>query len=226
LLRLLDPSSVDEPSSGITVDSFRLESIDRDLVRRRIIAVSQDPVFLPPCAGSTLRSNLDPFLEASDDDILSTLDLHGLAFLTKVQENCEENESGLDGLFSTTSLSHGQKQLFSLARAVIRKRVRSHAGANGGVLLLDEASSSVDSETNDMMWKIIENEFVGYTIIMVVHRLGLAMKCDRVVVMEEGRVVESGQPGVLRHQEGGAFKALMETMESSNSEQQDVDRLE
>ncbi|KAI6758651.1 hypothetical protein HG530_010891 [Fusarium avenaceum] len=226
LLRLLDPSPADEPSSGITVDSLRLESIDRDLVRRRIIAVSQDPAFLPSCAGSTLRTNLDPFHEASDDDILSTLDLHGLAFLTKVQEGCEEDEVGLDGLFSTTSLSHGQKQLFSLARAVVRKRVRSHAGANGGVLLLDEASSSVDSETNEVMWKIIENEFLGYSIIMVVHRLDLAMKCDRVVVMEAGRVLESGQPGVLRHQQNGAFGALMETLESGNGEKKDTDRLE
>ncbi|KAM0193807.1 hypothetical protein ACHAPI_007462 [Fusarium lateritium] len=217
LLRLLDPSPANVSSRGITIDNLRLESIDRDLVRRRIIAISQDPVFLPPCAGSTLRSNLDPFHEALDDDILDALNLHGLAFLTKVQEGCEEHGAGIDGLFSTTSLSHGQKQLFSLARAVIRKRVRSHAGVNGGVLLLDEASSSVDSGTNEMMWKIIENEFMGYSIIMVVHRLDLAMKCDRVVVMESGKVVESGQPGVLRYQQGGAFKALMETMESDNS---------
>ncbi|KAF5679393.1 abc transporter [Fusarium heterosporum] len=216
LLRLLDVSPSDKPSNGITVDGIHLESIDRDLVRRRIIAVSQDPVFLPQCAGSTLRSNLDPFYEATDGDILHTLDLHGLSFLAKVPEGCEESEAGLDGLFSNTSLSHGQQQLFSLARAVIRKRVRSLVGATGGVLLLDEASSSVDSETDRTMWKIIEDEFAGYTIIMVVHRLDLAMKCDRVVVMEKGKVVESGQPGVLRYQEGGAFNILMEAVKREN----------
>ncbi|KAF4993969.1 hypothetical protein FGRMN_6100 [Fusarium graminum] len=218
LLRLLDASPSDKPSDGITVDGLYIESIDRDLVRRRIIAVSQDPVFMPACAGSTLRSNLDPFHEATDDDILRTLDLHGLSFLAKVPDGCEESEAGLDGLFSNTSLSQGQQQLFSLARAVIRKRVRSLAGATGGVLLLDEASSSVDSESDKMMWEIIEDEFEGYTIIMVVHRLNLAMRCDRVVVMEKGKVVESGQPGVLRYQEGGAFNTLMEAMKSENPE--------
>ncbi|KAF4438951.1 abc transporter [Fusarium austroafricanum] len=207
LLRLLDPSLANEPSSSIIVDDFSLKEIDRDLVRRRVIAVSQDPVFLPSCPGSTLRSNLDIFHEASDNDLLDVLHLHGLGFLSR---------TGLDSSFDIASLSHGQRQLFNLARAVTRRHIRGQVGASGGILLLDEVSSSVDSQTNDKMWKIIEDEFVGYTVIMIAHRLDLAMKCDRIVVMEEGRVAESGKPGELRCQEGGAFRRLVDSAEARN----------
>ncbi|KAH7129421.1 ABC transporter [Dactylonectria estremocensis] len=207
LLRLLDPLQANE---GITVDGLPLENMHREVVRRRVIAISQDPIFLPSCSGSTLRSNLDPFREASDDDLLHTLKMHGLDFLTKGEDGSES----LDCFFSPTSLSQGQKQLFNLARAVVRRGVRRQAGVQGGILLLDEVSSSVDSRTDDKMWDIIQDEFAGYTVIMIAHRLDLAMKCDRVVVMNEGRVAESGQPDDLRCQEGGLFKALLETRES------------
>ncbi|KAF4984521.1 hypothetical protein FZEAL_317 [Fusarium zealandicum] len=218
LLRLLDPLQVDTPSSGITVDHISLESIDRDLVRRRVIAVSQDPIFLPSCSGSTLRSNLDPFHEASDHDLVSILKAHSLDFLANVQDNPEDSQAILESSFSSTSLSQGQKQLFNLARAVVRRRVRDAAGARGGILVLDEVSSSVDSQTDEKMWQIIQHEFEGYTVIIVAHRLDLAMKCDRVVVMKEGRVAESGQPDDLCCREGGLFKALVETKESENAE--------
>ncbi|KAF4331524.1 abc transporter [Fusarium beomiforme] len=151
LLRLVDPLPVKEPSSGLTVDKFSLDEIDRDLVRRHIIAVSQDPVFLPSCPGSTLRIT----------------------------------------------------------------RLRS--GAKKGILLLDEVSSSVDSQTNDKMWKIIEDEFVGYTVIMVVHRLDMAFKCNPVVVMEQGRVAESGQPDDLCREKDAAFKRLIDATEAGNT---------
>ncbi|KAK7428333.1 hypothetical protein QQZ08_005230 [Neonectria magnoliae] len=218
LLRLLDPLLANEPSSSIAIDGLPLEKIHRDVLRRRIIAVSQDSIFLPSCSDSTLRSNLDPFREASDHDLLDTLKVHRLAFLTNGQECSEQGQAVLDCSFSPDSLSQGQKQLFNLARAVIRRRVRGQAGAKGGILLLDEVSSSVDSHTDEKMWEIIQDEFAGYTVIMIAHRLDLAMKCDQVVVMDEGRVAESGQPGDLRCQKGGLFKALFETMESGKAE--------
>ncbi|KAF9768847.1 hypothetical protein IL306_013807 [Fusarium sp. DS 682] len=212
LLRLVDPLPANEPSSGLTVDKLSLDEIDRDLVRRHIIAVSQDPVFLPSCPGSTLRSNLDLFHEASDYDLLDILQLHGLEFLISEQPS----RIGLDDSFDISSLSHGQRQLFNLARAVTRRRIRNESGAKGGILLLDEVSSSVDSQTNDKMWKIIVDEFVGYTVIMVVHRLDMALKCDRVVVMEQGRVAESGQPDDLCREKDGAFKRLIDATEAGN----------
>ena len=104
------------------------------------------------------------------------------------------------------SLSQGQKQLFSLARAMLRRRVRGES--KGGVLLLDEVSSSVDVDTDRAMQGIIKREFEGYTIVMVSHRLDMVMDFDKVVVMDAGRVVEEGEPGVLVEREGGRFREL------------------
>jgi ABC-type multidrug transport system fused ATPase/permease subunit len=79
---------------------------------------------------------------------------------------------------------------------------------DGGILLLDEVSSSVDQETDEAMQRVIMDEFAGYTIVMVSHRLGMVMGFDRVVVMEGGRIVESGKPGELVGSEGSRFREL------------------
>ncbi|EEY22275.1 canalicular multispecific organic anion transporter 2 [Verticillium alfalfae VaMs.102] len=197
----------------ITIDGISLKTVDRDVLRRRVIAVSQDPVFLPPCSCSTLRSNLDPFGEAPEHDILASLKLLGLEFLMKDEGSSDPTSETWELPFSHGSLSQGHKQLFSLARAVVRLRIRQRSGACGGLLILDEVSSSVDSQTDEKMLRIIQQEFAGYTVIMIAHRLDLAMTCDQVLVMEEGRVCESGQPSELSSREGGKFKMLMDTGE-------------
>ncbi|KAK1772525.1 P-loop containing nucleoside triphosphate hydrolase protein [Phialemonium atrogriseum] len=140
------------------------------------------------------------------------------------------------------SLSQGQRQLFSLARAILRRRVRSRvlfgasssgsesthgeggygggggggggvtpagkARGEGGILLLDEVSSSVDRDTDRAVQAIIEREFKGYTVVMVSHRLEAVMDFDRVIVMDSGRVVEAGPPRRLVEVEGGRFRDL------------------
>ncbi|KAB5582941.1 ABC transporter [Coniochaeta sp. 2T2.1] len=180
LLRLLDPlpssSSYPQPFSGgtMTIDSLPLSQIDRTALRRRIIAVPQDAVFLPD--GTSFRSNLDPYAVSSDADCRAVLEAVDLwhPFVAE--------RGGLDGGMVADSLSQGQKQLFSLARAMLRRRIRSEAIAvasslnstdekegrremgkeGGGVLLLDEVSSSVDVDTDRAMQKIIQKEFEGY----------------------------------------------------------------
>ncbi|KAK1990717.1 P-loop containing nucleoside triphosphate hydrolase protein, partial [Colletotrichum falcatum] len=99
------------------------------------------------------------------------------------------------------SLSQGQRQLLCLACAVSRRRVKSRNGANGGILLLDEASSSVDRATDLAMQDIVRREFNGYTIVMVSHRLDMVLECDTVVVVDQGHLVEKGNPRVLKKEE-------------------------
>ncbi|KAK3900614.1 putative multidrug resistance-associated protein/mitoxantrone resistance protein [Staphylotrichum tortipilum] len=122
--------------------------------------------------------------------------------------------------FTPTSLSQGQRQLFSLARVLLRRRVRARARSStfgsppsiplhdGGILLLDEVSSSVDRETDEAMQRVILREFAGYTIVMVSHRLEAVMGFDRVVIMDAGRVVEMGPPRELAETEGSRFREL------------------
>jgi ABC-type multidrug transport system fused ATPase/permease subunit len=79
----------------------------------------------------------------------------------------------------------------------------------GGILLLDEVSSSVDRETERMMQEIIRAEFRHYTIIAVSHRLEMIMDFDRVVVMDRGEVVEVGNPAALKGAPGSRFGELV-----------------
>lgn len=197
LLRLIE--ALPGSASGSVVDSVPLDKVDRDTLRRRIIAVSQDAIFLPD--GSTVRDNLDPFDAATEGECLEVLEQVGL--LAGIQER-----GGMGAGLAAESFSQGQKQLFCLARAVLRKRVKSRGGTNGGILLLDEVSSSVDRATDLVMQDIIRREFEGYTIIMVSHRLDMVLDCHTVVVMDKGSVVEKGTPRVLKDQKGGMFREL------------------
>jgi ATP-binding cassette subfamily C (CFTR/MRP) protein 1 len=96
----------------------------------------------------------------------------------------------LDAPLKTSPLSHGQFQLFGLARALLLKH-RSR------ILLLDEATSNVDAKTDELMQRIIREEFVEHTILTVAHRLDTIRDADQVWVMDKGRVVEVGAPEEL-----------------------------
>lgn len=151
---------------------------------------------------------MDPYSEASPGEIQEVLKLLDLDFL--IRGSAGDDREGLNEIFTSDMLSQGQKQLMSLARAVLRQRIRARSGAKGGILLLDEATSSVDSQTDEIMFSTIEREFKGYTTLAVAHRLDWAIRSDRVVVMEAGRVVETGSPQELL-QDGGAFKRLYDS---------------
>ncbi|RMJ01454.1 hypothetical protein CDV36_015802 [Fusarium kuroshium] len=199
LLRLLDPLS--NQSQNIVIDGLPYDRVDRSTLRRRIIAVPQDSVFLPD--GSSIKENLDPFNVASDIECLAVLED---VRLTKFVHDHGTIHAGI----KAEDLSAGQKQLFSLGRALLRRRVKRHLGSNtGGILLLDEVSSSVDRATDSLVQQIIKEEFDGYTIVMVSHRLDIVVEVfDSVVVLDRGRVMETGSPRELANTDGSWFNEL------------------
>lgn len=109
----------------------------------------------------------------------------------------------LDTKMKLLPLSQGQRQLFSLARALLMRRSR------GRVVLLDEATSNVDSETDKLMQTLVREEFSDHTVITVAHRLDTIMDSDIVLVLEAGKLVEVGPPSELEKKEDGAFRALI-----------------
>ncbi|KAL1899178.1 hypothetical protein Sste5346_003100 [Sporothrix stenoceras] len=109
----------------------------------------------------------------------------------------------LDTQMKLLPLSQGQKQLFSLARALLMRPSRGH------VVLLDEATSNVDGETDKLMQTLVREEFSEHTVITVAHRLDTIMDSDVVLVLEAGKLVEAGPPSELEAKENGAFRTLI-----------------
>ncbi|KAL2845281.1 P-loop containing nucleoside triphosphate hydrolase protein [Aspergillus pseudoustus] len=222
LLKLIDPLPLTTTTprtatdnrrieSQILIDNIPLDKIDRHTLRQRLIALPQDSVFLPD--GSTFRANLDPSQCAIAEDCQAIIESIGLWPFV-------QDRGGIDAGMSAGTLSAGQKQLFSLGRALVRQRLRSRTSASvsvsasspagfGGILLLDEVSASVDRETEKIMQRIIQTEFRNYTVIAVSHRLEMVIDFDTVVVMDQGSVVEVGNPGVLKEVPGSRFGELV-----------------
>ncbi|TGO61944.1 hypothetical protein BCON_0023g00020 [Botryotinia convoluta] len=178
------------PGSSILIDGIDISIIPRQTVRARLNAVPQDPFFLR----STIRTNADPYGVHTDLQIISALEKVQLWSLIS-------SKGGLDAQLDTEFFSHGQRQLFCLARAILR---------GGRIIVLDEATSSVDSETDKLMQRVIREVFEGCTILAVAHRLDTIADFDRIVLLGKGEVVESGRFGELMEREG-TFRELYDS---------------
>ncbi|KAI8249166.1 ABC transporter atnG [Colletotrichum sp. SAR 10_77] len=173
ILRLLDT----DPNGTISIDSESLTTMSRNKIRTSLTTLPQDPVLLP----GTVRDNIDPAGHTPDADLIDILRK------TRVWDALE-SRGGLDAEMSEAGLSAGQKQLFCLARAVLK---------HGQVVLLDEATSNVDHGTDEEVRRVVMEEFESITVVEVAHRLEAIVGYDVVVVMHEGRVVEVGDPREL-----------------------------
>jgi len=201
LLKLLDP--LPETTGRATIDKTPLGRINRSALRQRIIAVPQEAVFMPD--GVSFKTNLDPELNSLSEDCEDALKAVGLWKFV-------EERGGLDAAMSAGTLSAGQRQLFSVGRAVLRRRIRSRKLGDvpdKGILILDEISSSVDVETERVIMELIKAEFRNYTVVAVSHRLEKIMEFDKVVVMDCGEIVEMGRPVELATKMGSRFGDLV-----------------
>lgn len=136
---------------NIFVDGTDIKNVNPGVLRRSIIAIPQHPFLLP----GTVRENLDPENELSDAHLLAAIDkVHLLELII--------SRGGLDTDIDQQSLSQGQAQLLCLARAVLRK---------SRLVVLDEATSSLDAETDAVIREVLNTSFKDFTIISVAHRV-------------------------------------------------------
>ncbi|KAH8896000.1 putative ABC transporter [Thozetella sp. PMI_491] len=172
LFRMLDPME-----GSIHIDGVDLVSIPRNIVRARLNAVPQESFLV---AGS-IRENLDMNGVATDEEIMEALRSVKLAQIT-------ENMGGVDANLESDLLSHGQKQMFCLARAILHR---------SSIVVLDEATSNMDVETDGLMQSLIRTAFRGRTVIAIVHRLETVLEFDKIAVLDHGRLVEFESPSEL-----------------------------
>ncbi|CAI7580971.1 unnamed protein product [Penicillium discolor] len=173
LLRLLEVS----PESSILIDGVDITKIPRQTVRAGINVIPQDAFIMK----GTIRLNASPLQKHGDAEIIDALSKVRLWSLI-------ESKGGLGVDLNAEFFSPGQKQLFCLARALLRK---------GKLVVMDEVSSSIDLATDKVIQEVIRQEFEGATIISIAHRLDSVLNFDRIAVLSDGQLVEFDNPQVL-----------------------------
>lgn len=180
----------------MTIDSESLTQMPRQTIRSRMTALPQDSVIF----NGTVRQNLDPEgVIQADEPLIDALKKTSMWSVM-------ENHGGLEAIVDDLGLSAGQMQLFCLSRVILRR-----GGNSGRVVLLDEATSSVDKRTDDEVREAIRDDLDGRTIIEVAHRLEIIKDYDVIVVMGAGNVLEVGTPDELLAKSDSEFKSLWDS---------------
>ncbi|XP_052214648.1 ATP-binding cassette sub-family C member 5-like isoform X1 [Dreissena polymorpha] len=183
-----------EPDSGtIYIDNINIATIGLEDLRSRLAIIPQDPVLFV----GTVRYNLDPFGLHKDSDLWEALEK------CHVKDTILSLELKLDHMVveNGENFSVGERQLICMARALLR---------NSKILMLDEATAAIDTETDSLVQQTIKDTFSECTMLIIAHRLNTVLGCDKILVMEDGKVAEYGRPKDLLQSKTSKFKTMME----------------
>lgn len=191
LFRLVEISG-----GSISIDGVNINQIGLYDLRQRMSIIPQDPTLFK----GTVRSNLDPFNKYNDLDLWSALrhaDLVG-------EDQRVEDKTGRIHLDSPVdeeglNFSLGQRQLMALARALVR---------GSQIIVCDEATSSIDMDTDAKIQRTIAEGFKGKTLLCIAHRLKTIINYDRIVVMDQGQIAELDTPIALFNKRAGIFRSM------------------
>ncbi|KAG2916406.1 ABC transporter C family member 12 [Phytophthora cactorum] len=178
-------------SGSIVIDDIDIEKVRLHDLRRGLAIIPQDPVLY----SGSLRDNLDPFGDYTDEAIWSVLQqVHLAAAVTKWG-------TGLDFVVSERgdNLSVGQRQLLCIGRALLK---------DSRIVVLDEATANVDTATDRLIQATIQETFAGKTVLIIAHRINTILHCNKIAVMDAGRVAEFGSPSSLLQQPDSIFASL------------------
>lgn len=182
----------DIDSGKILIDNQKIIGVSQESLWQNIALVNQDPVLFH----RTLRENIGygkP--DASNQEIIKAAKLaHAHSFIENFSEKYETyvGERGV-------KLSGGERQRIAIARAILK---------NAPILILDEATSSLDSEAEELIQDALANLMKNKTVIVIAHRLSTIMKMDRIIVFDQGKIVEAGTHKQLVAKKQGIYKKL------------------
>ncbi|KAG0023806.1 hypothetical protein BGZ80_007988 [Entomortierella chlamydospora] len=183
---------VELESGSIVMDGIQTNTIGTADLRSKISIIPQDPVLFQ----GTVRYNLDPLSKYTEQDIWQALETSGM------KAYVQQQEGGLDYMISTNgeNLSVGQRQLVCLSRALLAK---------SKVVVLDEATASVDLATDSLIQKAIRVDFADSTVITIAHRLNTVVDYNRILVMDQGQVAEYDTPQKLLRDPNSMFSKMV-----------------
>ena len=184
----------------ITIDGLDVSKVQRDTLRRQLGVVPQD-VFL--FSGKVMENIRYGRLDATDDECIEAAKLANADdFITRLPQGYRTliSERG-------SNLSQGQRQLLSIARAIV---------ADHGILILDEATSSVDTRTEMQIQEALLRLMEGKTSFVIAHRLSTIRNADQVLVINEGRIIERGTHEQLLQQKGFYHNLYMSQFKGIN----------
>ncbi|XP_057372866.1 ATP-binding cassette sub-family C member 5-like [Daphnia carinata] len=194
LFRLVDLSSGVIKIDGINISEMGLEDL-----RSKLSIIPQDPVLFI----GTIRYNLDPFQKYSDDAIWEAVER------TNMKEKVKALPGQLDSpvIENGENFSVGERQLLCMARALLR---------HSKILLLDEATAAIDTQTDALVQRTLREAFKDCTILTIAHRLNTVLQCDKILVLHDGKVMEYDKPSILMTKSDSIFAGMMSVAEVSD----------
>ncbi|KAA6399443.1 MAG: ABC transporter: Multidrug resistance-associated protein, ATP binding protein [Streblomastix strix] len=190
----IDPN--EEPNKGrVLIDGIDISKVDLSRLRSSIAIIPQDPALFT----GTLRYNLDLAGKCNDDRIWEVLSM------IEMQEAVANLPLALDAQVAEggSNFSAGQRQLICFGRAILN---------SCRIVVMDEATASVDAETDSKIQKTIREQFVDKTVIVIAHRLHTIMNSDRIMVIADGKVAEIDTPDKLIADSDSAFNSLVKSL--------------
>ena len=184
----------DVKSGEILIDGININNLNEDIMRENFAVVLQDPFLFE----TTLKENITLDKDYSDEEVIHALEELGCYTLLKKGLNEPIKEKG-------SNLSQGERQLISFARAYIR---------NPRILILDEATSNIDTETEQIIQQPLEKLKYSRTTLIVAHRLSTIRNVDKIFALSNGKIIESGTHDELLLKDG--FYKQMYDEQSSN----------
>uniref|UniRef100_A0A1J3HY96 ABC-type xenobiotic transporter n=1 Tax=Noccaea caerulescens TaxID=107243 RepID=A0A1J3HY96_NOCCA len=192
---------VEVEKGRIMIDDYDVAKFGLTDLRRVLSIIPQSPVLF----SGTVRFNIDPFSEHNDAELWEALQR------AHIKDVITRNPFGLDAEVSEggENFSVGQRQLLSLARALLRR---------SKILVLDEATASVDVRTDSLIQKTIREEFKSCTMLVIAHRLNTIIDCDKILVLSSGQVLEYDSPQELLSRDTSAFFRMVHSTGPANAQ--------
>uniref|UniRef100_A0A8D3ABF0 ATP-binding cassette, sub-family C (CFTR/MRP), member 8 n=1 Tax=Scophthalmus maximus TaxID=52904 RepID=A0A8D3ABF0_SCOMX len=183
---------VDMFEGRIVIDDIDIAQLPLQTLRSRLSIILQDPFLF----SGSIRFNLDPEMKATDEMMWEALEIAQLKPVVKTLPG------GLDAMVTEggENFSQGQRQLFCLARAFVRK---------SSILIMDEATASIDMATESILQKVVMTAFADRTVVTIAHRVHTILNADLVIVMKRGIILEYDKPQALLDADDSVFASFV-----------------